>query len=358
MDASIPAKRDGCHAIARCGLSLSGRAMLDLQLTEIDDATLAVASELDARPVTAPERLAAWLQRLGENTCRAYVRDLEVFAAFLGAPTAGIAIERLVQMPRARALISVERWRDAMAAPSYTNPRGLSSATINRRLAALNSALREIGKADIGTGRLDVRGIKQEQRHDNRGPALGKIARVIEELANQNGPAAVRDAAILRLLGQRGLRRTEVASLRVEDLNLDAREIAVQRKGRRERVVVTLAPTTCEALRAWLAVRVEHAKPDVTALFVGLGNAHHGLPIGASAIYEIVRNVGASVGAGRAWRPHGLRHSAVTAVLSRTGNLEAARVFAGHANVVTTQNYLDDGRTAEQSAVGAMDEAF
>lgn len=73
-----------------------------------------------------------------------------------------------------------------MAAPSEAHPRGLSSAAINRRLAALNSALREIGKADIGPGRLDVRGVKPEARHDNRGPALGKVARVVEGLAEQS----------------------------------------------------------------------------------------------------------------------------------------------------------------------------
>jgi hypothetical protein len=53
------------------------------------------------------------------------------------------------------------------------------------------------------------------------------------------------------------------------------------------RVVVTLVPLTCEALKAWRDARSAHASSDVAALFVGHGNAHLGRRIGATAMYPV-----------------------------------------------------------------------
>src|SRR5262245_34877998 len=107
-------------------------------------------------PVSPAQRLAAWLAGLNANTRRAYTYDLERFAAWLGEATIGSALDRLISVPRARALLLLEQWRDAEKA------RGVSSAAINRGLAAVNSALRQIAKADIGPGRLDVSPLKSE----------------------------------------------------------------------------------------------------------------------------------------------------------------------------------------------------
>lgn len=309
----------------------------------------------DAAPVSAAERLKQWLDGLGPNTQRAYARDLGMVAAYMGEPggatAIGAALDRLCAMPRARALTYIEGWRNEMLAA------GLSSATINRRLAAVNSALREIAKADIGPGRLDMKGVKPEARKDTRGPAVGKVARAIEQLETSGTPRDLRDAVILRLGAQRGLRRSEIIGLTLGDLSLDSNEIRILRKGKREKVTILLAPKTADAIRRWLDVRSFHAAPECTALLVQISNRYAGGPLTDSGLFEVVRKLGRSVGE-QQWRPHGLRHTAITLALKTTGNLEAARELAGHASVNTTQRYLDDKRDVEASAVEAIANAF
>jgi integrase/recombinase XerC len=317
----------------------------------VDVSVIGKGAAFDAQPVTAAERLAQWLKSLGGNTQRAYARDLDMFAAYLDAPNIAACLDRLVAMPRARALTLAEAWRDTMKA------QNLSSATINRRLAAVNSALREIAKADIGPGRLDLKGMKPELRKDTRGPSVGKIVRAVEMLEERGRPRDVRNLAILRLAGQRGLRRSEITGLTLADVSLDVGEIRILRKGKREKVTVILPPKAAQALGRWLAIRGEHAATGCEAVFTQLGNGRKGGAMSAGGLFDVIRAMGESVGDSH-WRPHGLRHTGITLTLKATGNLEAAREFAGHASVSTTQRYLDDKRETEQQAVNAMADVF
>ena len=308
--------------------------------------TISTNRSEDMAPVTAAERLRAWLARLGHNTQRAYQRDLAMFASHMGESRIGEALDRLCAMPRARALTLVERWRDDMRAT------GLSSATINRRLASVNSALREIAKADIGPGRLDLEGVKPEPRKDTRGPAIGKVAVALEKMIERGRPIDIRDAAIIRLCAQRGLRRSEVTNLQVADFNVETSELRILRKGRVELTTIQIAGPTADAIKSWLAVRGDWAAPGCTSMFVALEyGKREASGISGDAIYQISRRHCGS-------RPHGLRHTAITNALKATGNLEAAREFAGHKSVSTTQVYLDDRREVEREAVAALGEMF
>jgi site-specific recombinase XerC len=300
---------------------------------------------------TADERLSNWLRRLGPNTARAYSRDLMHLARHLGCETIGPALLGLCDVKHATALAALERYRDDMLAA------GLASATVNRRLSAANSALAQLAKADLGHGRLDVSPVPHEARRDTRGPSIGKVARVVEELANDTSPAAVRDLAIVLLAAQRGLRRSEIANLKLEDIQLANCKIMVRRKGRREQVAADIAGATCEALERWLEIRPAIAGQDVDAVFVAVGNKWSGRSIGHNAVYDVIRKAGASIGA--TWHPHDLRHSAITEALRLTnGSLPAAQAFAGHSAPQTTSRYIDDKGRLELQAVEAMGHVF
>jgi integrase/recombinase XerC len=153
---------------------------------------------------------------------------------------------------------------------------------------------------------------------------------------------------MLHLAIQRGLRCIELSRLEVGDLSLTKLEIAIQRKGRREKEVIRI-PTQCKnAINDWLQARSEMPALTTSAMFVTFGNGHIGNPLTSDRVYRILRSLGARHGVRR--RPHGLRHTAITEVLARTNNLEAARIFAGHRSVATTQAYLD--KTSEWEALG------
>lgn len=320
---------------------------------------LAITSEsnpvLAAIAAKTPEdRLREWLARLGPNTSRAYVRDLEAFAAHLGRDGIGAALLDLAGAKHAVALSALEAYRDKLL------EGGLSSSTINRRLSAVNSALAELAKADIGHGRLAVRLVPHEARRDTRGPAASKIGRVVDELAEQikaGDVTAARDLAIILLAAQRGLRRSEIANLKVADLRLDDCQILVTRKGKREKVAVEIGGATCIAMTLWAEIRGAVAAPGVEAVFVGTGSKWRGHAIGDHAVYDVIRKAGASIKAD--WHPHGLRHAAITEALRLcNGSLAAAQSFASHAQPATTMRYIDDKRRLERQAVDAMAEVY
>jgi integrase len=308
--------------------------------------------------VTAADRLRVWLQGLGKNSQRAYARDLSHLANQMNIITGNkeadvvTALEGLCRMERRHAILMMEQWRNNMVEAD------LAAATINRRLSAVNSALREIGKADIGPGRLDIKQVKREARKEVAGPSISKVARVIHELVISDDPAAARDLAIVLLGVQRGLRRAEITALTLADVDLEAGKLKILRKGKREKVSVDIEGAAVKAMAKWLTVRKELAHEGVDAVFIALGNRSGGKAMSDTSIYNVVRRAGELAG-DSTWRTHGLRHTAITEALRLcNGSLAAAQEFAGHSDPSTTMRYVDDKDRLQKQAVSAMASVF
>jgi integrase/recombinase XerC len=146
-----------------------------------------------------------------------------------------------------------------------------------------------------------------------------------------------RDTAILELLYSSGLRVSELATLRLADLDLAARRVRVLGKGGKERVV-PFGPSCGRALERWIALRsavvLAHPSPP-DALFLGV----RGTRLSVRQIQNIVRRYGA-LGAGRAdLHPHALRHSCATHLLDAGADLRAIQELLGHESIATTQRY-------------------
>ncbi len=302
-----------------------------------------------ASVLSAQDRLKQWFTTLSPNTRRAYERDLTNLARHLGLETAGAGIAALCEFDRKTALAAVESFR------AHLVTRGLSPSAVNRPLSSINSALRHLARAEYGPGPLDVDGIKPELVKDTRGPDSEHLRMVMRRLRKSDEPRSMRDYAIVLLAGERALRRSELVAIHLSDIDLDKRELRVHRKGKRQKSVIVISETTCKALARWLDARIKLARCD--ALFVTITSRpdQSGQPLSADAVFRMIKQLGANAAA---WRPHGLRHTAITTTLRRTNNIEAARVLAGHATIATTQRYLDDKAGMERMAVAAMDGAY
>jgi site-specific recombinase XerD len=116
-----------------------------------------------------------------------------------------------------------------------------------------------------------------------------------------------RDAAIIRLLVDTGIRRGELAGLRVGDVTIDAKAgggvVDVLGKGRRWRTVPFGAKTAI-ALRRYMRDRERHAKSAGTdALWLGFRG-----PLSGDGIMQMLQRRGEAAGIG-AVHPHQLRHT-------------------------------------------------
>lgn len=290
--------------------------------------------------------VAAFLAGRKPTTLRAYRKDLADFAAFLGVPDAHAAVALLVagSAGQANAL--------ALGYKAHLTDRGLAPATIARRLAALRSVVKLARTLGRVAWTIDVGSPRAEAYRDTRGPGLEGWRGMIAAARTQaTTPKGKRDLALIRLMHDLGLRRGEVVTLDLADVDLEAGTVAVVGKGKSERVPVTLNTPTAAALADWIAAR--GAWPG--ALFVRLDRAaHRPTRLDAGNVARVAKDLGRRAGVARGTNPHGLRHQGITRALDLAGgDVRKVRRFSRHAKLETLLRY-DDNRRDEAGAIAHL----
>src|SRR6202795_4807895 len=145
-------------------------------------------------------------------------------------------------------------------------------------------------------------------------------------------PSDLRHRAMLAILYGSGLRVSEVARLKVADID-SARNVLWVRsgKGRKDRQAL-LPPKLRELLRCyWLTRR------PTDWLFPG---ADPSQPVSVKTIFRACRQAACSAGIAKSVHPHLLRHAFATHLLEAGVNLCTIQILLGHANLETTARYL------------------
>jgi len=290
-------------------------------------------------------------------TVRCYRTDLREFEGFLkaglrtyrrgGAWSAGPA--------KAPSLTGVDHLM-VRAYLAFLSERGVSRATVARKLAALRSFYRELARQGLVTGSPAalVATPKQEKRLPH--PMTEEEVRALLESAFGNGPRDLRDLAILELLYATGCRVSEIVGADLGDLEVSAgggtsggragrgagRDgiMRVLGKGKKERLV-PVGTKAVEALGKYLRVRGEAAagRPvraaDRDALFL---NARGGRLTDRSVRRILDTRIRQAALTGHV-SPHALRHSFATHLLDAGADLRSIQELLGHASLSTTQRY-------------------
>ena len=267
---------------------------------------------------------ATWLGLKSVRTQEAYLANARLFAEHCNCAAPMQAFEWLVTLPRPKAVQIVETWKARMRLS------GLAPNSINQRLATVQSFVKALARYGVADWTLDVEGLRPEARRDTSGPEYGVyVAMVAAEPLSRN-------RAILRLMGDRGLRRSEVAALMFEDY--DGARVHTLRKGRRTKKWLRLGLAAAAAMDTWVSERGREPGP----LF----------GVAADTIHKIVVTAGARVGA-KVW-PHALRHLAVTRALDKTnGDVRKVQQFADHSSPRMTLIY-DDRRHRHADEVAIL----
>jgi len=227
---------------------------------------------------------------------------------------------------------------------------GLARSSIASRLAALRSFYRH-GRRE-GWLEGDPWSAVTTPRRPRRLPKVLEVADVerlleAEDIGSSARPArpldlpiVLRDRAVLELAYAAGLRISELAAARIDDLDLERGELRVLGKGRKERMTLLGRPARAaltEYLEAGRPVLVERAgqEPDPPVLFLNAA----GRPLGVRGlryrIDRLVRLAGLPEGVG----PHTLRHSFASHLLEGGADLRVVQELLGHASLATTQVY-------------------
>lgn len=150
--------------------------------------------------------------------------------------------------------------------------------------------------------------------------------------ASENGRYAARNRALFELIYSSGLRRGEVAELKVDDVDQFNGVVKVLGKGNKERFV----PVTDEAIQAikeYLATRPNVRGQD--ALFLN----KNGTPLTGDGLAYIFKNLAVKSGVARRVSPHSLRHSFATHLLNNGCDLRSLQEMLGHKSLSATQVY-------------------
>jgi integrase/recombinase XerD len=166
-------------------------------------------------------------------------------------------------------------------------------------------------------------------------PGWADVRRILADTETIK-PRDVRDRAILMLLAIYGLRRGEVASLRLDQIDWSGRVLRLFRLKRRQAQVYPLLPSVAEALARYIdTVRPQTPYQEV---FIRLQAPRR--PITPGAIYNIVNRKFVALGIRVAHHgPHALRHACAARLVADGLTLKEIGDHLGHRSTSAARTY-------------------
>lgn len=149
-------------------------------------------------------------------------------------------------------------------------------------------------------------------------------------------PQGARYYAILLLLLDTGLRVSELASIKIEDLDLTHNCIQVLGKGTKWRVVPISKLTKKEMIRYVNLFRPKLCPAESAYLFPTAEGTH----ISVNSIQQFLRRLAGRSGLSQVRvSPHVFRHTFATQAMANGANVFALKEIMGHASLHTTMKY-------------------
>ncbi len=162
-----------------------------------------------------------------------------------------------------------------------------------------------------------------------------KEADELFDLLEKDGYLAWRDYLMVLLFYLTGIRRAEMAGLKLQDVDFKKCMMSVLGKGNKQRMV-PFGDTILDEMRYYMNLRSSFAdNKNVHHGFVFLN--YRGEPLTVRSINRIVKKYCSRLG--RTVTPHMLRHSFATHMLENGADIFAIKEILGHSSLATTQKY-------------------
>ena len=283
----------------------------------------------DALPLEV-EDLLLWLSAergRAPGTISAYRRDLRTYVAWLRG--------------QGRMLTDVTE-EDLSAFITELRARELAPASVARTMVpvrALHRFLADEGRTPTDPGaHLELprvpKGLPKALTEE-------EVGRLLDAPVGE-GPAVLRDRALLEVLYGTGVRVSELVGLNIGDIDLDAALLRAFGKGSKERIVPIGVPAV-RALVEWfgpegrpaLAPEQWRRRGDAEAVFLNV----RGGRLSRQGAWDVLRRYARAVDLEGKLTPHVLRHSCATHMLDHGADIRAVQELLGHASISTTQVY-------------------
>lgn len=211
-----------------------------------------------------------------------------------------------------------------------------SESSVKRGLVAIKMFLR-FGKL-TGLVKDDMTSVLEGPKLWQRLPVICNKQQVIEllETPDASEPFYLRDKAMLELLYATGVRASELAGLKISNLNFDIGYLRCIGKGNRERII-PLGKTAIAATTDYL----NNLRPKLAKPFSGdfLLLSRTGRAMSRIEIWRLVKKYAIRAGMPKNLTVHTLRHCFATHLLTGGADLRSVQEMLGHVDIATTQIY-------------------
>lgn len=253
---------------------------------------------------TDTEVLGYWLSDKAKTTQKTYNYSLRQFFEFCPLPLTEIKLDNLIQFKE------------------YLKGLNYAIASINNKLMAIKSLLSYAHK--IGYILFNVGAVVKTMK--NREGINGKILKTEEIKSLICNAKNTRDALLIKLLANTGLRISELINLRWSDINNGI--ITVFGKGNKTRFV---------PIRPELEEELSQLKSKYTDLIF---YSNRFTPLKRENVHTMLKQTSKRANLGEKVSCHWLRHSTASHALNNGATLNQVQELLGHGSINTTARYL------------------
>jgi site-specific recombinase XerD len=213
----------------------------------------------------------------------------------------------------------------------------LKKSTQNYHLIALRNFLKYLARNDVKTMSPDKIELAKQGTRKVDFLEEEELRRLFGALEDANGLIGKRDRAMVYMLFSTGLRVSELANLRIDQVNLKREEFTIKGKGSKHRLVF-VSEKARKAVKEYLTAR----KDTSPHMFVGHDRAKASrakMPVSSRTVQRTIERYAAEAGITKRISPHTLRHTFATDLLHNGADIRAVQAMLGHESITTTQIY-------------------
>jgi integrase/recombinase XerD len=262
------------------------------------------------------------VKNASENTLHAYMNDLKKLQSFCnkqGIPS----VTKISETSLKSYVLGLES-------------EGLSPSSITRNIAAVKAFILYLLKHQV---------ILTDPSERIKPPPFRKKApqvldtAMINKLLDQpdvKTKKGIRDKAILELLYATGIKVSEIIGIRLSDLNMTGRYITCREYKERN---IPFGNSAKKALQEYLNIRAkDYDKYNSDILFLNTS----GKALSRQGLWKILKFYADAAGITDV-NPNSIRHSFAAHMLENGADLGSVQEFLGHADISTTQLYMNQG---------------
>ena len=260
------------------------------------------------------------------HTVEAYSNDLHQFVSF---------VEEVVRSDGESLRLEqidadiVRRWMMVLMR------RSLSSASVNRKLSALQSFFKYL----IRQGTVQKHPfptVSGPKKHKSLPYFIKEkeMNYLLDEEAFGDHFEGVRDRLILEMLYETGIRCSELVGIHNQDIDTDAMMLKVTGKRNKQRLV-PFAERLKDMILYYTNVRAREVTSDSLSFFL----RKDGRPVTSAIVYYAVKKKLSDIPTLSKRSPHVLRHTFATSMLNDGAELSAVRNLLGHSSLASTSVY-------------------